>query len=217
MTTWRGAVRRRPQHPRVPSPSSTRSTRDGYARSTNSSLTTTFRAGRAQILRRFLERPHAVPYRRLAVIDGSQPQRSNLANEIERTRRGRTMSEQGTSGSEVRMLSSTATTPALCRSSGQTCSAALSRLDDDSDAIVRTPSIRLDFLQVPEPKTVKNRFHIDVAATRRRGCHRAGTGAGGDPGRRCLRRRSLAGPARSRRQRVLLASARTQLATLLAA
>ncbi len=38
-------------------------------------------------------------------------------------------------------------------------------LDEDSDAIVRTSSIRLDFLQVPEPKTVKNRLHLDIAAT----------------------------------------------------
>jgi catechol 2,3-dioxygenase-like lactoylglutathione lyase family enzyme len=38
--------------------------------------------------------------------------------------------------------------------------------DADSDAVVRAPGpIRLDFLQVPEAKTIKNRLHIDVAAS----------------------------------------------------
>jgi len=38
-------------------------------------------------------------------------------------------------------------------------------LDDDSDARVTTPTgLRLDFLGVPEPKTVKGRLHLDVWA-----------------------------------------------------
>lgn len=39
------------------------------------------------------------------------------------------------------------------------------KIDPDSDAVVRAPGIRLDFLQVPEAKTEKNRLHIDVAAS----------------------------------------------------
>lgn len=39
-------------------------------------------------------------------------------------------------------------------------------LDADSDATVRTPGVpRLDFLQVPEGKTLKNRLHIDLAVS----------------------------------------------------
>jgi predicted enzyme related to lactoylglutathione lyase len=40
------------------------------------------------------------------------------------------------------------------------------RIDSDGDAIVRTASgPRLDFLRVPEPKTVKNRLHLDLSVT----------------------------------------------------
>jgi predicted enzyme related to lactoylglutathione lyase len=39
-------------------------------------------------------------------------------------------------------------------------------VDADGDAIVRTASgPRLDFLRVPELKSVKNRLHLDVAVT----------------------------------------------------
>ena len=39
-------------------------------------------------------------------------------------------------------------------------------LDADSDAIVRAPGVpRLDFLQVPEGKALKNRLHLDLAAS----------------------------------------------------
>jgi len=39
-------------------------------------------------------------------------------------------------------------------------------LDADSDAIVRAPGLpRLDFLQVPEGKSGKNRLHLDLAAS----------------------------------------------------
>jgi hypothetical protein len=39
-------------------------------------------------------------------------------------------------------------------------------LDADSDAIVRAPGApRLDFLQVPEGKSVKNRLHLDLAVS----------------------------------------------------
>lgn len=39
-------------------------------------------------------------------------------------------------------------------------------IDSDGDAIVRTASgPRLDFLQVPEDKAVKNRLHLDIAVT----------------------------------------------------
>lgn len=39
-------------------------------------------------------------------------------------------------------------------------------VDDDVDAVVRTESgPRLDFLRVPEAKSVKNRLHLDVSVT----------------------------------------------------
>ena len=39
------------------------------------------------------------------------------------------------------------------------------KVDQDSDASVTSPSSpRLDFLRVPEPKTVKGRLHLDVWA-----------------------------------------------------
>lgn len=38
--------------------------------------------------------------------------------------------------------------------------------DSDGDAIVRAPGApRLDFLQVPDSKRVKNRLHLDICAT----------------------------------------------------
>ena len=39
-------------------------------------------------------------------------------------------------------------------------------IDQDGDAIVRAPGVpRLDFLQVPEGKTGKNRLHLDLAVS----------------------------------------------------
>lgn len=39
-------------------------------------------------------------------------------------------------------------------------------VDGDGDAIVRTASgLRLDFLQVPESKSVKNRLHLDLSVS----------------------------------------------------
>lgn len=39
-------------------------------------------------------------------------------------------------------------------------------VDSDGDAIVRTASgLRLDFLRVPEAKSVKNRLHLDLSVT----------------------------------------------------
>jgi hypothetical protein len=38
--------------------------------------------------------------------------------------------------------------------------------DDDGDATLHLPgSPRLDFIRVPEPKSVKNRMHLDLATT----------------------------------------------------
>jgi hypothetical protein len=38
--------------------------------------------------------------------------------------------------------------------------------DDDGDATLHLPGWpRLDFIRVPEPKTVKNRMHLDLATT----------------------------------------------------
>jgi hypothetical protein len=38
--------------------------------------------------------------------------------------------------------------------------------DDDGDATLHLPGWpRLDFIRVPEPKTVKNRVHLDLATT----------------------------------------------------
>lgn len=39
-------------------------------------------------------------------------------------------------------------------------------VDDDGDASLHAPGLpRLDFLRVPEPKTVRNRLHLDLRAT----------------------------------------------------
>ncbi len=35
-------------------------------------------------------------------------------------------------------------------------------VDDDGDAELNGGPVRLDFLQVPEPKSVKNRLHLDL-------------------------------------------------------
>jgi Glyoxalase-like domain len=37
--------------------------------------------------------------------------------------------------------------------------------DDEGDAFVRAPGIRLDFLNVPDEKVGKNRLHIDIVAS----------------------------------------------------
>ena len=39
-------------------------------------------------------------------------------------------------------------------------------VDDDGDATLRTPGgLAIDFLRVPEAKTVKNRLHLDLRST----------------------------------------------------
>ena len=80
-------------------------------------------------------------------------------------------------------------------------------VDEEGDAWVTVGSgPRLDFLRVPEVKTLKNRLHLDVAVT---DVALATTEAlaWGIIGRRRLRRRTLAGAARPRGQRVLPAPA----------
>ena len=65
---------------------------------------------------------------------------------------------------------------------------------------------RLDFLRVPEVKTLKNRLHLDIAVTDVGTGDGRGAGARRHPGRRRLRRWTLAGAARPRGQRVLPAA-----------
>ena len=38
-------------------------------------------------------------------------------------------------------------------------------VDDDGDATLRTGGLAIDFLRVPEAKTVKNRLHLDLRST----------------------------------------------------
>jgi hypothetical protein len=39
-------------------------------------------------------------------------------------------------------------------------------VEDDGDATLRTPGgLAIDFLRVPDPKTVKNRLHLDLLST----------------------------------------------------
>jgi hypothetical protein len=38
-------------------------------------------------------------------------------------------------------------------------------VDDDGDATLRAPGLTIDFLRVPESKTVKNRLHLDLRST----------------------------------------------------
>jgi hypothetical protein len=38
-------------------------------------------------------------------------------------------------------------------------------VDADGDATLRTEGLAIDFLRVPEPKTVKNRLHLDLRST----------------------------------------------------
>jgi catechol 2,3-dioxygenase-like lactoylglutathione lyase family enzyme len=75
-------------------------------------------------------------------------------------------------------------------------------VDVDGDAELRGPAVRLDFLKVPEPKTTKNRLHLDLRSRDFEAAIAQAVAAGATHADD-LRRRPLARAPRSRGQRVL--------------
>jgi hypothetical protein len=76
-------------------------------------------------------------------------------------------------------------------------------VDDDGDVRLDVGPIPLLFLKVPEPKSAKNRIHLDFARRRLRRRPRPGPRPWRHSRRRCLRGRALARAARPGRKRVL--------------